>query len=156
MQLEESQPMENEEAQEAVVEISVTPSVTKLQVDQAYTKWKDQGISHYSMNVQHMQSIWHFQIYQIEVIDGEISHTATCTPAPSEGGKCTVQEYDPTDYTVEGLFDTAYRLIESENENWVRIEFNPDYWYPEAIVFDHPDILDEDNVWRVVTFEAMP
>ena len=103
-----------------------------------------------------MRSIWHLQTYKIEVWSGEITHTAACILAPTEGRQCQVEPFDPSDYTVEGLFDTVTWVLESEYAQWANIQYHPEYGYPKIISFNHPDILDEDNLWAVLEFELLP
>ena len=124
-------------------------------LDQKERKWEAQEITHYRMKVHHMQSIWHLQVYEIEYADGEISHTATCMPAPAEDGKCEVKDYDPAAYTVEGLFETAHRMLESKESKWATVAYNAEFGYPESITFDDPNLIDEDSAWIVVSFEAI-
>ena len=124
-------------------------------LDEAQRKWTAQGIGHYRLTVRHVESIWHMQTYEMEVNGSDIVHLATCSPAPSEGGTCEVKEYDPTDYTIAGLFDTAKNLLEGKYMKWVEVEYDEEYGFPVFIMLDDPDILDEDNAWKVVEFEML-
>ena len=139
-----------------IILVMAAACTPKSELDKAQEKWDAQKITHYRMKVRHMQSIWHLQTYEIEVTGGEILHSATCIPAPSEGRTCEIEDYDPAEYTVDGLFETARWQLESEYAEWVKIKYDAKYGYPESILFDHPEILDEDNFWAVLEFEQLP
>lgn len=118
--------------------------------------WYSQEITHYYIKVRHVQSIWHLQTYSMEVSTDLITHSASCIPAPVENGTCEVEEaYDPENFTIEGLFKTARRLLNGENVKWTKVEYDPDYGFPIGIRYDHPDILDEDSTWTVLEFETL-
>jgi len=125
-------------------------------LDEAQRKWDAMGIRHYRITVRHIESIWHLQTYEMEVDGSEITHSAKCSPAPTEGGICEVNVYDPADYTVEGLFETAKDLLEGKYMKWVKVEFDEEYGYPTIISIDDPELLDEDSAWKVIEFERLP
>ena len=124
-------------------------------LDEAQRKWNAQGIRHYRIKVQHIESIWHLQEYEMEVEGNEITHSAKCSPAPAEGGTCDVNAYDPTEYTVEGLFETAEILLNGNYFKWVTVGYDEAYGFPSLIAVDDPDILDEDSAWKVLEFEVI-
>ena len=125
------------------------------ELKRAKSLYRAQGITHYHLKVRHMRSIWHLQTYEIEIWNGKITHTATCIPAPIEGRQCQVEPYEPADYTVEGLFNTVTWILESDYAQWANIQYHSEYGYPKIISFNHPDILDEDNLWVVLEFELL-
>jgi len=141
---------------QTVPENPSSPEQAKKELNRAKILYRAQGITHYRLKVRHMRSIWHMQTYDIEVWNGEITHTAACVPAPTEGGQCQVEPFDPADYTVEGLFDTVTWVLESDYANWANIQYHTEYGYPKIISFNHPNILDEDNLWAVLEFELLP
>jgi hypothetical protein len=132
-----------------------TPSPSR-KIDQAERKWQDQDITSYRIAVLHVQSIWHAQTNTITVREGEVVEvTGICIPAPFEGGSCTVEEVDPAEYLVPGLFETARRLVEHQPAEAVEITFDESYGFPKAISFNLPDVVDEDNYWEVKSFEVL-
>jgi hypothetical protein len=135
--------------------IGCTPSPSR-QINQAESKWLAQDITHYRIAVLHVRSIWHAQTNVITVHDGEVVEiTGTCIPAPFEAGKCTLEEIDPAEYLVPGLFETARRLIEHQPAEAVEISFDEAYGFPRAIEFDIPEVVDEDNYWEVKSFDVL-
>ncbi len=119
-------------------------------------QWNAHGITHYRIEVWYWQSVWHEHYYEIEVDGSEISHSVTCMPAPAEGNQCDLSNFDPSEYTIEGLFRTAQRVLDGEFSKWAEITYNTEFGYPESIKFDDPDAIDEETAWIVVSFEALP
>jgi len=117
--------------------------------------WKVNGSDDYKIIVRHTESVWHSQDITIIKDGDELTHSARCTPAPTEGQTCEVTAYDPGDYTVAGLFRTADSFLSGETAEWTDVEYNPEFGYPESIKYDHPEIIDEDQAWIVVSFEII-
>jgi hypothetical protein len=125
-------------------------------VDQAELKWRQQSVASYRIEVLEVNSIWHSQAYTITIRNGQIVDSSThCVPAPAEGGKCKVEAFDPNTYTVPGLFGAARARAADEQAKWLKITFDSTYGYPNQISYDNPDILDEDWLVRVTTFEVL-
>lgn len=127
-------------------------------LQEAESQWRAQEIYSYQIEVAHGHSTWHYQIHTIVVSNGQvIDASATCVTAPVEaaiGGECEVEPYDPKAYTVPGLFATANTLAEAHGPEGLEIEFHESYGFPTRITFDLPNLIDEDQVWRVKVFEA--
>lgn len=138
----------------AMVLISACTANSKL--DKAMKQWNAHGITNYRIEVWYWQSVWHEHYYEIEVDGSEISHSVTCMPAPAEGHQCDLSNFDPSEYTIEGLFRTAQQVLYGEFSKWAEITYNTEFGYPESIKFDDPDAIDEETVWIVVSFEALP
>jgi hypothetical protein len=130
---------------------SATPSV-----EQRERAWLDQKITAYRIEVLVVRSVWHAQSHRITVQAGRVeSATATCIPAPTEAGKCKVEDFDAEDYTVAGLFRQAYAQTQSEYAAWTTTTFDPSYGFPQQISYNHPEMIDEDWAWRVTAFEVL-
>ncbi len=121
----------------------------------ARMQWASTGPEDYSLTVRHTQSVWHSQSITVTVIDGKISHSAKCTPAPTEGKTCEVIPYNPEVFTVEGLFQTADRLLAGDLAKHVNIEYESTLGYPTFIRLDDPDVIDEEQFWKIVAFKAI-
>lgn len=146
-------PADNEEQQQPIIKIFI-PSFER-DLKNAMEQWQAQDVTHYSLQVRHVNSVWHAQAYSIEYKNGEVTHSAVCIPAPTEGGKCEIKDYDPQDYTVEGLFEMARQIIESQEMEFIKLEFDGEYGHPVLIAFDDPDIVDEDYWIKVLEFEVI-
>jgi hypothetical protein len=130
-----------------------TPATTPL--DEAEKKWQAKGIRSYTIEVLEVHSIWYAQTQKIVVVDNKVSaSSASCTPAPMEGQTCKLRDFDPSAYTVEGLFARARAELKSPDAKWLKISYDSDYNYPLTIAFDDPKILDEDWLWSVKKFEV--
>lgn len=124
-------------------------------VDRAELKWKQPSVSSYRIEVLE-GSIWHAQTHTITIRNNQVvESSADCVPAPAEGGKCTVEAFDPDTFTVPGLFGTARTRTTSEQAKWMKITFDPTYGYPSQISYNNPDILDEEWSMRVTAFEVL-
>lgn len=125
------------------------------EVEQARQRWAEQGVDDYRIVVV-TSSIWHMQIHDIIVMDGDVADaSASCEPAPLELGKCEVQSFDAKEYTVPGLFVRARWLAQSRDAQYGRIEFDSTYGFPARMSFNHPEMIDEEWAWRVETFELL-
>lgn len=125
-------------------------------IDDAERKWQDLGIVSYQIEVLTVNSIWHAQYQTITVENGVITtQSARCVPAPFEMGECGVQDLNPEDFTVPGLFAHARATSEDANPDFLTISFSPTYFYPENISFNDPEIVDEDWGWSVTAFEVL-
>jgi hypothetical protein len=125
-------------------------------LDQREQAWLEQNISNYRIEVLVVRSVWHAQSHRLTVRNGQVQEaTADCIPAPTEAGTCEVEEFDPEEYTVAGLFRRAQAQMQSEYAQWVTIAYDPSYGFPQQISYNHPDIIDEDWSWRVTDFEAL-
>jgi len=123
---------------------------------QAEKKWKDRGVTNYTIEVRDIHSIWHAQIQKITVRDGKVvESSADCLRAPVDGQACKLEDFDPNMYTVPGLFSLAHSQMKSQEAKWTKITYNQDYGYPESIGYDDPQIMDED--WGVIVsrFEVL-
>ncbi len=127
-----------------------------VQIDEAKEKWLDQGIESYRIEVLVVISVWHAQSHAITVEDGKVvDQSASCIPAPTEFGECELRPFDSQDYTVAGLFSQARRVARSDSAEFAVIDFDPTYGFPSRIRFDHPEMIDEDWVWAVSSFEVV-
>ena len=134
-----------------VPEALATPSI-----DQREQVWQEQNITAYRIEVLIVRSVWHAQSHRITVRNGQVeSATATCVPAPTEAGKCKVEDFNAADYTVAGLFREAHAQTQSEFAAWVTITYDPIYGFPQQISYNHPEMIDEDWSWRVTAFEVL-
>ncbi len=136
---------------EVAPEASVTPSV-----EQREQVWLEQNITAYRIEVLVIRSVWHAQSHQITIQNGQVeSATASCVPAPTEAGKCEVEDFDAEDYTVAGLFRKAHAQAQSQYAAWATITYDPTYGFPQQISYNHPEMIDEDWSWRVTAFEVL-
>ena len=127
-----------------------------LTLDQKEKAWLKQNITSYRIEVLVVRSVWHAQSHQITVKNGQVeTATATCIPAPTEAGKCEVEDFDAEDYTIAGLFREAQSHTQSEYAAWVTITYDPGYGFPQEISYNHPEMIDEDWSWRVTGFEVL-
>ncbi len=118
----------------------------------ARMQWEAARPENYTITVRHTQSVWHSQDITVTVKSGMMDHTAKCTPAPTENGHCDVEDYNPADYTVEGLFSIAEEWLGRMDMNSISVSFNEEFGYPALIRFDDADMIDEDVSWQVVEF----
>jgi hypothetical protein len=125
-------------------------------LDQREQAWLEREIDDYRIEVLVVRSVWHAQSHRLTVRNGQVQEaTADCIPAPTEAGTCEVEEFDPEEYTVAGLFREAQAQVQSEFAQWVSIAYDPGYGFPQQISYNHPDIIDEDWSWRVTAFEVL-
>jgi hypothetical protein len=126
------------------------------QIDEAEERWQEGEIASYEIEVLHVSSIWEAQRYRIKVVNGEVfAAEAQCIPAPMQMGECEVHEYQAEDYTVEGLFARARVEAGRGGGDFTQIEFDAVYGFPTRISYDQPDVLDEEQSWRVMAFDAL-
>ncbi|GAB4579403.1 MAG: hypothetical protein Fur0022_21410 [Anaerolineales bacterium] len=134
----------------------LTACTSASPLEEAERKWQAQGIGSYQIEVLVVRSIWHAQYQQLTVENGMITfQTARCVPAPFEGQTCEVEPFTAEDYTVPGLFAKASAESEKEDTTSLNITYEPTYGYPAKIVFDDPEIFDEDWSWAVTSFEVL-
>lgn len=118
--------------------------------------WQAQGVGDYRIEVRVISSIWHAQTYSITVQDNQVvAHESSCIPAPFEGRECETRDYDPADFTVEGLFAIA-GVMAQRYSNHTTIRYDERYHFPLTIGYNDPQILDEDAHWEVLSFEVLP
>lgn len=127
--------------------------------NRAEKSWQDQGISSYVIEVSHANSIWHYQRHVITVENGKVTDfSASCATSSMEDAmdeECVVEAFNPADYTVPGLFSLVQDLMKTQPQDSLKIKFDPVYGYPARIVFDLPDVLDEDQSWVVEDFQLL-
>ncbi len=127
------------------------------QIDRAEQQWREQKIEHYQLEVLEVRSIWHAQLHRITVDHGAVvDQSASCIPAPFEAGKCSVQPFNATDFTVPHLFQLARAEMERDHGEWTKVEFDSIYGFPSHIGYNHPKIVDEDWGWQVKAFQILP
>lgn len=132
------------------------PSEPILQIQGEQRQWRDKNVPNYRISVLKVQAIFHAQTNTITVRDGKVSdQSAFCTPAPFEGRACQVQEFDPDEFTVEGLFETALKYAPESAKNQLLVDFDEEYHYPTRISRDDKDAIDDELLWRVVAFEPI-
>ena len=125
-------------------------------VDQMEQTWREHNIASYRIEVLVIRSVWHAQSYQITIRNNRVENaTASCVPAPTEGGKCQVEAFNAEDYTVPALFAEAHAQTQSQQAAWTKITYDQTYGFPEQISYDNPDMIDEDWMWRVTAFEVL-
>jgi hypothetical protein len=112
-------------------------------------------VDDYRIEVQHMQSIWHLEIYTITVRNGQIVESESrCVPAPFEGSTCVSRTFEASDFTLNGLFATANDLA-ARYPDYVTVTYDETYGFPIAIHYNDPQIVDEDRHWQVLSFEPL-
>jgi hypothetical protein len=132
------------------------PSEPAAQITLRQQQWNAQDIRNYRISVLKVQSIWHAQTNTLTVADGNIiDQSAVCTPAPFEGRSCTVQAFDPEEFTVPGLFATALKYAPESAKHQLRVTFDEKLHYPTTISRDDPNATDDDTLWRVTSFEIL-
>jgi Family of unknown function (DUF6174) len=128
-----------------------TPSLT-----QPEQLWLEQNIVSYQIEILVVQSVWHAQTHQITVRNNLVENaTASCIPAPTEGGKCQVTTFNADEYTVPGLFAKVRAQTQGQQAAWTTISYDPDYGFPTQISYNDLNVVDEDWTWRVTTFEVL-
>ena len=126
-------------------------------IEEAESRWQQQGIASYRIEVSVFRSIHHAQSYQITVQDGAVvDQSASCIPAPLEFGKCKVEPFEADAYTVPGLFAKASSMLQESYKTWCKVSFDPTYGFPSQISYNHPDMVDEDWGLSVASFEVLP
>jgi hypothetical protein len=131
---------------------SVTPPIDAME-----RTWQGHNIAAYRIEVLVVRSVWHAQSHQLTVRGNQVEHaTASCIPAPTEGGACQVEAFDAENYTVPGLFREARARTQSQYAASTKITYDPTHGFPSQIAYDDPDALDEDWTWRVTRFEVLP
>ncbi|RME83446.1 MAG: hypothetical protein D6775_08055 [Caldilineae bacterium] len=121
----------------------------------AEQRWRAQQVSDYRIEVLEVLSVWHAQYHLITVRDGEVADSeARCLPAPAEGGKCKVYDFDARDFTVPGLFAKAREALSAPTRRYVKVEYDTEWGFPRVISFRNPEVVDGDWLWRVTMFEA--
>lgn len=146
-------PDENQAAQD-MEESEATGGDWQRHIDEAEQRWQEAGVGSYEIEVLHVASIWEAQSYHITVRDGEVvAAEAQCIPAPMQMGECEVREYQAEDYTVEGLFARARVEAGRGGGAFTQIEFEAEYGFPTRISYDQPEVLDEEQSWRVLDFK---
>jgi len=132
------------------------PSEPVAQIAFRQNQWQQHNIRHYRISVMKTQATFHTQTNTITVQDGQITdQTATCTPAPSEGRECKVRPFDPEEFTVEGLFKTALKYAPESAKYQLRVTFDDTYSYPTTISRDEKKLVDDENFWRVISFDQL-
>jgi hypothetical protein len=128
------------------------------QIDAAQSQWQAKNVRSYQISVMRVNSIWHAQTNVVVVKDGAVvDKSATCVPAPFEGKTCTVQEFNADEFTIDGLFKTAREIVsQNQGNREVKITFDETFHFPATIVSDDPKAVDDDSMWRVVSFTANP
>lgn len=110
-------------------------------IGNAQAVWQSQNISSYDLVVQRYRGTEGSQILTMSVVDGQVNDAVQDCGAPQ--GPCTIQEVDPEEYTVDGLFklarDNNYRasvlsfdeeigvltFMSLDDNTTVRVEFTP-------------------------------
>ncbi len=122
------------------------PKKTELEqrIDQAEKTWKAQRMNSYVLESTCI-SLWDMQTYRVVVTDGRVvDHAAECSPSLLTTGDCKLQEYDPQDFTVDGLFRKARALAKTEKPQFAEVEFNPTYAFPSILGYNDPNVYDEE------------
>jgi len=132
------------------------PSEPDLLIASKQQQWNAKQIRNYRIAVLKVQSIWHAQTNTITVRDGTVvEQSAVCTPAPFEGRECQVQEFDPNEFTVDGLFRTALKYAPESAKHQLRVTFDEENHYPTLISRDDENATDDDTSWSVQSFEIV-
>ncbi|HEX3049428.1 MAG TPA: DUF6174 domain-containing protein [Aggregatilineaceae bacterium] len=131
------------------------PNSLLSQLDEAETQWQAAGISSYTISVTDA-SFWSVQTNTITVEDGVIiDQSATCINSPmQQDGACQPKPFDPAAYTVSGLFEHARSSAAIDEGLYTTITFDPEFHFPSSIGFDNPEILDEQWIITVESFEV--
>ena len=112
-------------------------------IEAAKALWESQNISRYDLSVQRYRGIEGAQILTMSVVDRQVSDAVQECGSPAGQGPCTIQEVNPEEYTVEGLFELArdnnhrasiltfddetgvMTFMSLDDETTVRVEFTP-------------------------------
>lgn len=133
------------------------PSEPLLLIGSKESQWREHALRDYRIAVQKVQGVMHAQTNTLTVRDNQVTaQSAECTPAPFERSGCTVQPFDPNEFTVAGLFATARQLGAESAKNQLRVEFDETYSFPRLISRDAAEIADDETLWRVVEFQPLP
>ncbi len=133
------------------------PSEPVLQIAAKQNQWRAKNIRSYRISVMKVQAVFHAQTNTITVQDDKITQqSAICTPAPMEGRSCDVKEFDPNEFTVNGLFKTALIFAPDSAKYQLRVTFDENYFFPATIARDEKEVVDDELLWRVVAFEPLP
>lgn len=134
------------------------------------SRWKELNITNYQVIVRH-DSIWgDFNLMvtvknnKIETFDGKCGQTMSSFS--DETCAKIISSMPPNIYTIEKMFDkleesrTDFEIdyIQHSAAKWnesMSISFNAQYYYPEFIRFDIPDINDEDYTMQVLSFRIL-
>ena len=118
------------------------------QIDRAEQKWNRSGIDSYSIRVQ-AGGWWYIKNYSVVVKDGQVvRYFSTCIAAPAQIEPCRMSPFDPTEFTVPGLFAAA----RNGPEEFTTVTFHPDYGFPLTIRYDDPRLADEEQIWTLLDF----
>jgi hypothetical protein len=130
--------------------------VLRTQIDQAEQQWNGQGITSYRIVVRRINSIWHAQTNTIIVVNGQVTEqSSTCITAPAEPQPCRIRAFDPTEFTVPGLFATARALTEKYQPDALTFRFDDVYGFPKSMLSNRPNVTDDDEGWGVESFTAL-
>jgi hypothetical protein len=132
------------------------PSEPVAQIKSRQNQWRQKNIRRYRIAVLKIQSIFHAQTNTLVVEDGKVvEQSATCIPAPYEGRECKIQEFDPNEFTVEGLFNTALKYAPESASTKLVVTFDDTYHFPTTISRDNEIAIDDEAFWRVESFEPL-
>jgi hypothetical protein len=133
------------------------PSEPDLLIASKQSRWQAKQISSYRISVLKVQAVFHAQTNTITVTDGKVTNqSAICTPAPMEGKTCEVQAFDPNEFTVPALFETALRYAPESEKYQLRVTFDDTYNYPTTLSFDQKEVIDDEQFYRVISFQPLP
>jgi hypothetical protein len=136
--------------------LSACTTTPKSQLTRGEKIWEEAGIKNYQISIQVVQSIWHLQIHNLTIENGLVIDSSTsCIPAPFEGRECAIKTYDPDDFNIPALFSLAEQQIKSKQSKWLKIDYDPDFGFPDRISFNDPDSLDEDWSYQVISFKKI-
>ncbi len=130
------------------------PSEPDLLIASKQSQWQAKNIRSYRISVLKVQAVFHAQTNTITVTDGVVTHSsAICTPSPMEGRACQIQEFNPAEFTVDGLFQTALKYAPESAKYQLRATFDDTYHYPLTISIDQEQVIDDETFYRVVSFQ---
>jgi hypothetical protein len=138
---------------------AAVPGTSELsaQVAEAEQRWEATKIASYRITVLEVHGMWWAQNMVVTVNDGHVVDLqSTCIPAPTQGGTCTVQPVEASDYLIPKLFVTASDLVASAKPETIRLAFDPVMGYPTSISHNDPQIIDGGFGIQVKAFEQLP
>lgn len=143
----------------AVLAAFVLPrAITIMRINSAQEQWQAAQINHYRIELI-SASAWTMITVELEINDGQVV-SSSCTP---EGMANACERVDFQSFSVPSLFDRAQKDasftgnfdMDSNIFPCFSAEVDPSYHYPSTLSFDCPDILDEQWVLRVLSFEPI-
>jgi hypothetical protein len=134
----------------AVVTLTEVLPITDL--DTAQALWRTQDIKNYVFAYRDNLRGWH-QDVRVRVEEGEVVEIAVsldCDTSP-----CALDTADLNVYTVDGVFNEITKRmsgnVPANEPDYLDFSGDRTYGVPRQVVFDHPDMVDEE--WQIMVLE---